>query len=133
LPSIFKINNSLKTRVIKFIAMILLPAICWLFINAAINQHSHVLVSGEVITHAHPFTADKNTTTPYQSHKHSKSSFFLLSTISNPATVFAAIIAVLSIKLFKTATIRFAIIEKSIQKTFYNVNNSRGPPTNICF
>jgi hypothetical protein len=35
--------------------------------------------------------------------------------------------------LFKTATIRFGSIEKSIQKTFYYVNNSRGPPKSLCF
>lgn len=133
LTSNFIIGKRLKKRLNRFIVMLLLPAICWLFVNAAINQHSHILISGEVITHAHPYSADKNPASPYQSHNHSNTSYFFLSTISNPATVFAAIIAILSIELFKAAIIRFGIIEKSIQKTFFYVNNSRGPPMNICF
>jgi hypothetical protein len=113
--------------------LLLLPAICWLFVNAAINQHSHILHSGYVITHAHPFTADKNPTSPYQSHKHSSAGYFFLSTVSNPATIFAAILAVLGLELFKTATVRFALIQKSLQKQFNHLHNTRGPPANICF
>lgn len=119
-------------RVRQFIAIILLPAVCWLFVNATIFQHSHILNTGEVVTHAHPFAADKNSTSPFQSHSHSKSSLFLLSTISNPAVVLGVLIAVLGIDLFKTATIVFRFIDNLVEKQFYNKYNSRGPPCEFC-
>lgn len=125
--------SALKQRVKSTIALLLLPAVCWLFVNAAINQHSHILHSGYVITHAHPYTADKSHTSPFPSHKHSSAGYFFLSTVSNPATIFAAILAVLSLELFKTATIRFALIHKSLQKQFNHHHSTRGPPVYLCF
>ena len=127
------VASALKQKVRSIIALLLLPAVCWLFINAAINQHSHVLHSGYVITHAHPYTADKSHTSPFQSHKHSSAGYFFLSTVSNPATIFAAILAALSLELFKTATVRFALIHKSLQKQFNHHYSTRGPPANLFF
>ena len=117
-----------KRRIRSIIAIILLPAICWLFTNATIFQHSHILDTGETITHAHPYSADKNPTTPFQSHSHSKTSILLLSTISNPAVILGLIISILGIDLFRTASIRFVFIERLIQRQFFQLHNSRGPP-----
>lgn len=123
----------MKTAFNKFLAILMLPVISWLFINAAINQHSHILYNGEIITHAHLYTADKNTKSPFQSHSHSKATLFILSTISHPAIIFATIVAVLSIELFQSESILFSTFVKSLQKLFYNSRNYRGPPAISCF
>lgn len=67
----------------KCLVIILIPAICWLFTSALVFQHSHILANGDVITHSHPYTPNKNHS-PFQSHKHSSESLFSIGQISHP-------------------------------------------------
>jgi hypothetical protein len=73
----------LKERSIKYIVYLLLVSFGWLFANKAMFTHSHLLLNGQVITHAHPYTPDKNSNSPFQSHKHQTSVAFFLDLITN--------------------------------------------------
>jgi len=69
----------------------------WLFTNAVVNQHSHITSNGIIITHSHPYTADKNSQSPFQSHKHSTNIVFLLDQFSNPLISFIGIFFLIAI------------------------------------
>lgn len=70
----------------KKIWLIFLPLVCWLFMNATINQHAHLLTDGCLIYHAHPFNKSADTG-PVKSHSHSENELLILSIISNPLGV----------------------------------------------
>ena len=73
----------MNKRFQKYVVFALLAALVWLFANQAMNMHSHILLGGQVITHAHPYKPDKNSNSPYQSHKHQPSVAFFLDLISS--------------------------------------------------
>ena len=54
-----------------------------MFINSTVNKHSHLLLNGQVIEHAHPFNSE-NDAAPFKNHNHTNSELILLSLISNP-------------------------------------------------
>ena len=58
-------------------------SLLWLFANQAMNSHAHILYDGQVVRHSHPYTPDKNSHSPFQSHKHTPSVAFFLDLISN--------------------------------------------------
>ena len=76
---------------------ILIISTSWLFTNSVINQHSHITSNGIIITHSHPYTADKNNHSPFQSHKHSTNIVFLLDQFSNPLISFIGIFFLIAI------------------------------------
>lgn len=61
----------------RILILLLLPALMWLFFNTTLNRHVHVLADGYVITHSHPLAQDKATSSPFQTHKHSKKELLL--------------------------------------------------------
>ena len=105
----------------------LLASLLWLFANQAMNSHAHILNDGQVIRHSHPYTPDKNSHSPYQSHKHAPSVAFFLDLISNvlidsfgDVILVFALLAVLEI-------LRIARSEKLLFQ-FYSSGSSRAPP-----
>ncbi|MEI6276375.1 MAG: hypothetical protein WCP08_10315 [Prolixibacteraceae bacterium] len=75
--------NSLKKRVKISVVFLLLVSFAWLFANQAMYSHSHLLIGGQVITHSHPYSAQKDSHSPYQSHQHLPSVAFFLDLISS--------------------------------------------------
>ena len=71
---------------LKSIFLSLLPAVIWLFLNSAVNQHSHRVSEGYIISHAHPYKTSPSDSGPVKSHHHSKAEFLLLSLINNPVS-----------------------------------------------
>lgn len=61
--------------------LILLFAVLWLFFNATVNRHVHILSDGFVISHAHPFVEKEAAPgqSPDTTHKHSEKELMLLS------------------------------------------------------
>jgi hypothetical protein len=72
----------LQDRFKKYVVYLLLISFGWLFSNQAMNTHSHQLVGGQIITHVHPYTPDKGSHSPFQSHKHLPSIAFFLDLIT---------------------------------------------------
>jgi hypothetical protein len=112
----------------KYLFLLIFPAVCILFYNSAINIHSHKL-DGDIITHAHPFTDNSKTSTPYQNHKHTSLELFFFDKIFFLfSTIIGTMFAVQIILNFKVKA-RIVLPEFSIQKVFTPLDNSRGPPT----
>ncbi|MDP4184259.1 MAG: hypothetical protein Q8862_03740 [Bacteroidota bacterium] len=118
----------LRKYISKYLAIILLPAVCWLFTNALVFQHSHILANGEIITHAHPYTPDKNNHTPFQSHKHSAKAFFILGQLSSPSTLLVIFTAALSLFLAKLYTISINYSCNIPRKDYSYYGIYRAPP-----
>ena len=76
-------SDSLQDRFKKYVVFLLLISLGWLFTNQAMNTHSHLLFGGQIITHAHPYTPDKGSHSPFQSHKHLPSVAFFLDLITS--------------------------------------------------
>ena len=72
----------MQDRFKKYVVYLLLISFGWLFSNQAMNTHSHQLVGGQIITHVHPYTPDKGSHSPFQSHKHLPSIAFFLDLIT---------------------------------------------------
>ena len=70
----------------KTMFLLLMPAVVWLFVNATVNRHSHLLAGGYIISHAHPFPKVPLDSGPDKSHQHSEKELFFLSLISDPVT-----------------------------------------------
>jgi hypothetical protein len=94
----------LKKRIKISVVFLLLVSFVWLFANQAMYTHSHLLNGGQVVTHAHPYTPDKNSHSPFQSHKHQPSVAFFLDLISSlnvdsfvPTSVFLAFLSILAL------------------------------------
>ena len=70
----------------KVFALLLIPAMLWLFFNASANWHYHKLPTGEVVKHSHPFSPspNNNTPSPFQGHEHSAQEFSCLDQYANP-------------------------------------------------
>ena len=112
---------------LKHLCLLFLPGLIWLFTNATINTHSHVLYNGIKISHAHPY--DKNNTRPNQfpHHNHTKGELILLDLVSHPLIllVFGVAISVLSVRRE-----RFILpyIVQIFLKEHYFVLNYHAPP-----
>jgi hypothetical protein len=113
----------------KYFLILIFPAICWLFINSFINGHYHKLSNGEIIYHCHPFKHNnKNNTSPFENHHHTKSEFFILAQISNP--LFLMFVILILIGQLIHSCVEILVSENSIlllRNYFYN-KNYRSPP-----
>ncbi|MDP4210639.1 MAG: hypothetical protein Q8928_17660 [Bacteroidota bacterium] len=115
-------------RIRSFVAILLIPAVCWLFTNAVINQHSHILPNGQIITHAHPYTPDKGSSSPFQSHQHSPLIFQILGQLSNPAGIFGIAAAILSVFLFRKQNLIAGLTAHPLFNQHCRLAAGRAPP-----
>jgi hypothetical protein len=117
-------------KYIKYFLITVFPAICWLFLNNAINRHFHQLHSGQVIMHSHPYQKEDIDKSPFKSHHHSDFELFILDIISNP--VFLTV-------TFYSLALLLVLIEKFTELPIhiwpypepYTLQNYRGPPALI--
>ncbi len=119
-------NNYNKIK--KIILALLLPAIISLFFNATVNKHYHLLSSGQVIQHAHPFSNNTDSQTPFQNHNHSKTELIILNILTN--TISLAIIFLifaLELFIFKQKKL-FTFINNQYNQIYLFVKKSRAPP-----
>ena len=106
---------------------LLIPVIILFFFNAAVNQHSHLLDKGIVITHAHPYSKTVDFQFPFKSHKHTNFQYFFLSQISIPVLIliflfFSFILNLIKIFSYKSVNFLFINRERLILKLL------RAPP-----
>ncbi len=62
----------------KLIALIVVPAIMFLYYNKSANWHYHITENGFVVEHAHPFSNSMIPETPFQDHEHSDAEYLFL-------------------------------------------------------
>ena len=112
---------------IKYLVYLILPAVCYLIYNSAANIHSHQF-HGNVVTHAHPFSKNTDSTAPVQNHNHTKIQFFALDQV---ISFFFFLIcnagALLLIqKVHKSRLFCFDAI--TTRNVYYKNRNLRAPP-----
>ena len=78
----------------KLIIMLAIPAVMMLFYNQTANRHYHLTDKGFVVEHAHPYKSSQPSGSPYQSHKHSDSEYYVLAQISNITTILLVAITI---------------------------------------
>ncbi len=125
--SIHQNLSCLKKRGSKYVIFLLMIAFVWLFVNQAMYSHSHILSGGQIITHAHPYTPDKNSNSPFQSHKHLPGVAFFLDLITNlNVDMFGALLFF----LFLLALLAFVPISRTINsyQEYYATGTGRSPP-----
>jgi hypothetical protein len=123
----YKINRGMQ-RFRSLLAILLIPVICWLFTNAVINQHSHLLQNGQIITHAHPYTPDKSKSSPFQKHQHSPYALETLAQLSNPLTLVGFVAAILSALLFFVKTNFPRLFADPLVGLSQGIISNRAPP-----
>jgi len=112
---------------IEYLFFLVLPAVCILLYNSAINVHSHQL-NGKIITHAHPYTKSNQSSSPFEEHKHSTVELFLLNKVFHLfSTIVIALIAFQILLTYKNkSSIIFEIF--SIKESILLSKVPRGPP-----
>jgi hypothetical protein len=80
-------NPTLKSKNfhIRIVAVMLLPAMWWLFFNSEANWHYHLSPTGEVIKHSHPYTHSErpdDSPLPFQEHNHKQADYVCLEQVT---------------------------------------------------
>jgi hypothetical protein len=115
------------TKIARIFTPLFLVIVIGYITNATINQHSHKLSSGIVVTHSHPFN-NGGTGTPFQDHKHGSEELILLSQISISLFRIYLFIIILS------TTAAISVIKTPFQQNssgtsgLFFLNNYHAPP-----
>ena len=112
----------------KYLFILLLPAVIWLFINATVNRHNHSLSEDYIVSHAHPYDKSPSGADPEGSHHHNEAELFLISLISDPAATATIVFLLL---LFLIAVYQVFNIHSHLPVTvreLYQVRNYHAPP-----
>lgn len=118
---------SILRKIKHFFILLLLPATVVLFFNNQTNKHYHLLPSGEVIVHSHPF--NKKSDSP---HKHSQKELNILANIYNFFSLEAANIVIIF------TVLAFSVIKVFERKTeILNIHfiskMNRAPPIDFIY
>ncbi len=116
-------------RINKLILILVFPALCLLFYNNTANWHLHQLKQGIITEHAHPFSKQADSNTPFQKHKHSTSEYFILDSIFN-----FLLILIISLFFLKIILNSSNVNNNPVQllvntREFWFGRNYRGPPS----
>jgi hypothetical protein len=120
--------NMLLRDQFRYIFLLLVPAVTWLFMNAAVNRHDHYMSDGYVISHAHPY--EKTPADPLQSHQHSGTELFLLSLICDPFATTSVIFVLVLFLLAVMQLFRYLYDVSVPIRSLYQVRNYHAPPGN---
>jgi 4-amino-4-deoxy-L-arabinose transferase-like glycosyltransferase len=113
---------------LKSILLCLLPAVLWLFINATANRHNHYILSGYVISHAHPYDKTPSNSDLPGSHHHNEAQLLLIGIISDPIAT-ASIVLILWLFLLAVYRLfRITTDDPVLIRSFYQVFNYHAPP-----
>ncbi len=111
----------------KYVLLITLPLVMWLFFNQVAFWHYHLHESGIVIEHAHPFQNNTQPGTPYQQHQHSDFEYTLFAQISSIAGLL--VVLLIAGLLFHNFSFQLpGIPGASIRPVYLSVFRLRGPP-----
>ena len=119
----------LRRRISECMMVLVLPAVFWLFTNAIINIHVHILPNGYMIVHAHPHEKIPFGSEPSGKHNHTTAELIFYSIISEPSALVVTLlllgIVFLTVKRISKIYPRFI----APAREFYQVNNYHAPPS----
>jgi len=112
----------------KYLVLVVLPAIFWLFTNSVINWHYHQIYNGILIKHAHPYEKQSTDKIPVQSHHHSNVELVFLDLLCNPLVLLAFFFFSIG-KFLSYSTLRKNIFNLPVPvRKFYNIPDYHAPP-----
>lgn len=110
--------------------LILLFAVLWLFFNATVNRHVHMLSDGYVISHAHPIVEKE--TAPGEStaktHKHSEKELMLLSLFTGLVFTFLVILVLRPFLYEFPQKLRIQSCHQPVVRKHFQVFHYHAPP-----
>lgn len=118
-------NPRLKSYLHQAISLALLLPALWLVTNSIINKHKHLLPSGLLVEHAHPFKSAGNS--PFQQHSHSQQEYFFYDHISAIQLLIITALT-LSIIIRKYYSSETTVLSPLLVPVFKPVNRQRPPP-----
>lgn len=65
-----------------FVSIVIVPFLLLFFFNRVANRHFHILPSGLVIEHSHPFSKNTSSNSPFQNHSHTEFEIIVLTVIT---------------------------------------------------
>ncbi len=104
---------------------ILFPAFIILMGNSIVNTHTHLLASGVVVSHAHPYKKLPDN----KQHSHNDNEFFFIHQITNVLLVFSLVVLTVILPAQKMSAITQLKIGND-NKVICNSYANRAPP--IC-
>ncbi|MEN8203697.1 MAG: hypothetical protein ABFS28_13960 [Bacteroidota bacterium] len=110
--------------------LLLLIAVVWLFTNATVNRHIHILSDGYVISHAHPFV-DKEAgpgQSPETTHRHSEKELMLFSLFTGFVYTFIIILVLRSFLNAIPQFLRFQPLQQEPARNHFQVHHYHAPP-----
>jgi hypothetical protein len=105
--------------------LILLPIVCWLFINGTVNRHVHLLPDGCMVSHSHPLSKSSDAG---PNHEHSKKELLIFSLISNPDATAANTCVLIPAPSGLLITPVKLLQEQQVVREHYEVRNYHAPP-----
>lgn len=112
----------------RYLTLLLIPAVAWLFINATVNRHCHYLSDGYIISHAHPYDKTPAEQGPIRAHHHSEKELFLLSLVSDPATTAPIVFLLVLFLMAVMELLWFRYNLSTPVRSLYQVRNYHAPP-----
>ena len=112
----------------KFLLIISLPAVLWLFTNASVNMHVHRLSDGTYISHSHPYNKQNPVRGIATGHHHSEKQYQLLQVMSIPATIVVLTIVFFFYLQLEHSGLKFNVIKLKAKREHYGILSYRGPP-----
>ncbi len=122
---------SLIRNIARVILPVFLLSILLYLANATVNQHMHMLDSGIVVNHAHPFEKP-NPAKPSEGHHHTSTELILLNQISANAFWIYLFILLLSPIFFTFSAFIIRKLAASSQPDLYFLRNYHAPPETSC-
>lgn len=107
---------------------ILLPMILIGAYNVVAYGHQHILDTGEIIYHSHPFKSTNTNNTPFEKHNHSQSELIILHQLTNLLTSALIVFTIFSILLKQNYINKTVLYIRFYKSSFVNSLNYRGPP-----
>ena len=124
-------SMNMRTRLQRLFALVFIPLVMLIFFNQKANKHYHVLESGLVIEHSHPYKNSATPDNPFQEHKHSSAELFFFAQLSEIAAflIVAVLLAKASLDIYKQK--KPALQKVYIKSEFFTTQSLRGPPQNF--
>ena len=119
-------SQNFRTHIKVAFSIFTLSLILMLLVNYGINLHSYKLVTGQIITHAHPYHSDPLENDNYPDHDHDSDEIYYYSSLY---LLFFAFPSLFVFTQKQRCTFNFPLFEfsHSFQKHFSS--DTRGPPS----
>ncbi len=115
----------------KLLAVIVIPAVMFLYYNRSANWHYHITENGIVVEHAHPFSNSLIPDTPFQDHEHSDSEYLFLAEMMHSLGMIFVILLLLGLILHPTRTKTLLPLPAFLANNGSEPVIPRGPPASI--